>query len=61
MRAFLLGWNYFSMEEYYSYCIHVKPDCTLKCTIMLAKSNLIVEYEVREGGVEGENESQRDR
>mmetsp|Transcript_49609 Transcript_49609/g.105421 ORF Transcript_49609/g.105421 Transcript_49609/m.105421 type:complete len:120 (+) Transcript_49609:700-1059(+) len=28
---------------------------------MLAESNLIVEYEVGEGGVEGENESRRDR
>lgn len=26
-----------SMEEYYSSCIHVKPDCTLKCTIMLTE------------------------
>ena len=28
---------------------------------MLAESNLIVEYEVEEGRVKGENESQRDR
>lgn len=46
-----------SMEEYYSSCLHVKPDCSLKCTIMLTESHLIIEYEDGEGAVEGEHES----
>lgn len=45
-----------SMEEYYSSCLHVKPDCSLKCTIMLTESHLIIEYEGGEGAVEGESE-----
>jgi len=34
-----------TMEEYYSSCLQVKPDCSLKCTLMLTESHLIVEYE----------------
>jgi len=46
-----------SMEEYYSSCLQVKPDCSFKCTIMLTESHLIVEYEDGEGMTEEENDS----
>lgn len=43
------------MEEYYGSCLQVKPDCSLKCTLMLTESHLIVEYEDEEE--EGEKTS----
>ena len=34
-----------SMEEYYGSCVQIKPDASLKCTLMLTESHLIIEYE----------------
>jgi hypothetical protein len=45
------------MEEYYSSCLHVKPDCSRKCIVMLTETHLILEFEDGDGIVEGENES----
>lgn len=45
------------MEEYYSSCLLVKPDCSRKCIIMLTENHLILEFEDGEGLVEGESES----
>lgn len=45
------------LEEYYSSCLHVKPDCSRKCTVMLTENHLILEFEDGDGVVEGEDES----
>lgn len=45
------------MEEYYSSCLLVKPDCSRKCIVMLTENHLILEFEDGEGVVEGETES----
>ncbi|KAL3783784.1 hypothetical protein HJC23_000373 [Cyclotella cryptica] len=45
------------LEEYYSSCLHVKPDCSRKCTVMLTENHLILEFEDGDGVLEGENES----
>lgn len=49
------------MEEYYSSCLHVKPDCSRKCIVMLTENHLILEFDDGEGTVEGENESHQKR
>jgi len=46
------------MEEYYSSCLHVRPECSRKCIVMLTESHLILEYEDGDAVVEGEIESQ---
>jgi len=49
-----------SMEEYYGSCLQVRPECSLKCTIMLTESHLIVEYEHDEGENESGDKKNRD-
>ena len=34
-----------SMQEYYGSCLQVRPECSLKCTVMLTESHLI--YRIR--------------
>ncbi len=49
------------MEEYYSSCLHVRPDWSRKCIVMLTESHLILEYEDGDAVIEGEIESQYQR
>ena len=48
-----------SLEEYYGTCVHVKPEWSRKCTLLLTDSHLVLEYDDGDGFVEGEKESRR--
>jgi hypothetical protein len=48
-----------SLEEYYGTCVHVKPEWSRKCTLVLTDSHLVLEYDDGDGFVEGEKESRR--
>ena len=40
-----------------SSCLHVKPDCSRKCIVMLTESHLILEFEDGDGSDEGDSVS----
>ena len=40
-----------ALEEYYSSCLHVRPDASVKCKVLITESHLIIEHE-EEGGTE---------
>ncbi|KAL7500214.1 hypothetical protein ACHAWT_008212 [Skeletonema menzelii] len=48
-----------SLEEYYGTCVHVKPEWSRKCILLLTDSHLVLEYDDGDGFVEGEKESRR--
>ena len=48
-----------SLEEYYGTCVHVKPEWSRKCILLLTDSHLVLEYDDGDGFVEGEKESKR--
>jgi hypothetical protein len=48
-----------SLEQYYGNCVHVKPEWSRKCTLLLTDTHLVLEYDDGDGFVEGEKESRR--